>query len=163
MIELNVGKQKKYTSEKKNVRQTSVISFAEHVFVDLQQQSKKDLEKLKFTLRLCEKSVLKNALIGQFDFDFAVVYSMKEHAIKHQWVALSNPGAEDFSTVEGYMKLSISITGDGDKPIELKDDDMEEETEAIMPASMKPKFHQLRLHVIKGEHLPQLDSNLLGG
>ena len=31
-----------------------------------------------------------------------------------------------------------------------------------MPAAIKPKFKQLKLHLIKGEHLPRLDKKLVG-
>ena len=60
------------------------------------------------------------------------------------------------------MKLSGSVYGVNDTPLELKMDDGPESEDCVMPASLKPKYTQLKLHIVKGEHLPKLDVKLIG-
>jgi len=73
-----------------------------------------------------------------------------------------NPNSEDFSAVAAYMKLSASVYGVDDKPLELKMDTSDDDSNCQMPASMKPKYTQLKMHLIKGEHLPKLDVKMIG-
>jgi len=73
-----------------------------------------------------------------------------------------NPDSEDFSSVAGYIKISASCHGIEDTPVELKVDDKDDDADAVMPASIKPKFTQLKMHIVKGEHLPRLDVAMIG-
>ena len=41
-------------------------------------------------------------------------------------------------------------------------DDNDDDDNCIMPASIKPKYTQLKMHIVKGEHLPKLDVKLIG-
>lgn len=54
-------------------------------------------------------------MIGAYDFDLAYIYFMKQHALLHRWLALSNPSSENFNEVTGYLKLSISVNATGDE------------------------------------------------
>ena len=74
-----------------------------------------EVEEAKISIRLLDKGYFKDALIGAYEFDLAYIYMMKDHAMLHQWIALSNPEAEDFSEVAAYMKLSISVAAAGDE------------------------------------------------
>ena len=109
-----------------------------------------------------EKGVFKEAIFGLFEFDFSYVYNMENHTMFHQWVALNNPAGEDFAAVSAFLKLSVSIHGADDKPQELGEDPDPNNDKCMMPAAIKPKFKQLKLHLIKGEHLPRLDKKLVG-
>jgi len=42
---------------------------------------------------------------------------MKDHLLLHRWIALSNPNAENYAEITGYLKLSISIAASGDEQI----------------------------------------------
>ena len=70
--------------------------------------------------------------------------------------------SEDFSSVSAYLKMSASVYGVDDTPKELKVDENDDDDNCIMPASIKPKYSQIKLHIIKGEHLPRLDVKLIG-
>ena len=48
---------------------------------------------------------------------------MENHTKQHQWFALINPNSEDFASVSAYMKISGSVYGATDTPVELKMDD----------------------------------------
>lgn len=39
---------------------------------------------------------------------------MKDHAMLHKWICMSNPDSEDFGEVTGYLKISITVTAEGD-------------------------------------------------
>lgn len=58
--------------------------------------------------------------------------------------------------------MSASVYGVGDTPKELKLDEGDDDDNCIMPASIKPKYSQLKMHIVKGEHLPKLDIKLIG-
>ena len=77
-------------------------------------------------------------------------------------MALINPDSEDFASIAAYIKLSGSVYGVDDSPVELKMDENDDDENCVMPASIKPKFTQLKMHIIKGEHLPKLDFKLVG-
>ena len=162
MVEANVGNIKKYTPVQSSVTATSNVSFMNHIFVDLQKQSVAQLETTKISIRLMEKGVFKEAVFGLFEFDFSYVYNMEDRTMFHQWVALNNPASADFSAVAAFLKLSVSIHGADDKPIELGEDPNPNNDKCMMPAAIKPKFKQLKLHIVKGEHLPRLDKKLVG-
>jgi hypothetical protein len=50
---------------------------------------------------------------------------MKNHTLEHRWIALSNPGSQDYDQVCGYLKISIAVTTKGDGPVQLLEDNME--------------------------------------
>ena len=87
-----------------------------------------------------EKGVLKDVRIGLFEFDFSYIYMMEDRTMLHQWVGLNNPDGEDFSAVAAFLKLSASIHGKDDKPIELAEDDKPDSENMLMPAAIKPKY-----------------------
>ena len=73
-----------------------------------------------------------------------------------------NPDSEDFASVAAYLKISGSVYGVDDTPIELNMDENDDDSDCVMPASLKPKYTQLKMHIIKGEHLPKLDFKFVG-
>ena len=73
-----------------------------------------------------------------------------------------NPESEDFSAVSAYLKISGSVYGVDDTPVEIKMDENDDDDNCVMPASLKPKYTQLKMHIVKGEHLPKLDVKLVG-
>ncbi len=77
-------------------------------------------------------------------------------------MAMINPNSEDFSSVAAYIKLSGSVYGVEDTPRELKMDEKDDGDDCIMPASIKPKYTQLKMHIVKGEKLPKLDVKMIG-
>ena len=120
------------------------------------------LEQSRITVKVLEKAYFKDAMIGQFEFDFSHVYFMQDHMWEHVWVALTNPNSEDFSALNGYLKLSASIYGADDDPHELKEDPNNNDDNVQIPPSVKPSFKQIKLHILKGEHLPRLDAAIIG-
>jgi len=75
------------------------------------------------SIRVKNKGLLKDQLIGMYEFDMARVYSEKKHAIHNQWIALFNPESSNFSEITGNLKLSISVMGPGDEQVQLSEND----------------------------------------
>ena len=145
-----------------NVSDTTVANFDSHVFIELFKQSVADLEGTKILIKVNEKGYFKNSLIGQIELDLTYLYNLENHTMQHKWFAMINPDSEDFSSVAGYIKISGSVYGIDDKPVELKIDENDDDDEAVIPASVKPKFTQLKMHIVKGENLPRLDTKVIG-
>ena len=89
--------------------------WSEHLFLEPKNVEKQAAEEGKIEIKLMDKGFLKNALIGQFDFDLSFIYFMKDHLLLHQWLALSNPNSENYSEITGYIKVSISVVCTGDE------------------------------------------------
>lgn len=62
----------------------------------------------------------------------------------HKWVILTNPQSKDFGETTGQLKLSITVSGEGDKQVPIEDDPNPEQEHIIAPPQVKPKFYQLR-------------------
>ena len=107
---------------------------------------KRTAEDGKIKLRLLDKGIFKNELIGEFEFDVSQIYFKKDHTLLHKWIAISDPSGENYADITGYLKLSISVTCTGDEAIQITDDTNEiEDTEILMPPSLNPKFYQVKI------------------
>ena len=162
IAEVSVQNQKEVTKEIKDVTPTTVCEFDSHIFIELMGQSVAELEQTKILIKLQQKGFFKTVLIGQIEVDLTYIYNLENHTQQHTWLAMINPDSEDFSSVAAYIKLSASVYGVEDKPVELKMDENDDSDECIMPASLKPKYTQLKMHIVKGEHLPKLDVKMFG-
>ena len=119
----------------------SVVSWREHIFIEARDVDKADAEAAKISVKLMDKGLLKNELIGEFNFDMSYIYFMKDHVMLHKWLALSDPGGADFSKIAAYLKVSISVSSVGDTQVEIKDDDDEaDNTDVMMSPALHPEF-----------------------
>lgn len=103
--------------------------------------------------------------MGQYDFDVAYIYFKNDHAMLHQWVAMSNPSSENFNEVTAYLKISISVACQGDKQIQISEDnsvDKTDEDKIMMPPSIRPEFYQIKFKFFRAEELPIMDMALFG-
>jgi len=57
-----------------------------------------------------------NSTIGQYEDTVSSVYLAPKHKIEHVWIALTNPDSEILGKVTGILKVSMSVTGPGEKP-----------------------------------------------
>lgn len=63
----------------------------------------------------------------------------------HEWLAISNI-QNDFSTITGYVKVSLVLFGENDKNIELmpeKITSITKEKRVLMPPNIERKNYQL--------------------
>lgn len=99
------------------------------------------MESGKIEIRLLDKGFFKDAMIGFYEFDLSYIYLMKDHAMLHKWIVMSNPEGENFGEVTGYLKLSITICGEGDSQVAIGEDPNPGEDDIIQPPQIKPEFY----------------------
>jgi hypothetical protein len=77
-----------------------------------------------------------------FEFDLSFIYLKDKHLLLHKWLALNNPGAENFSEICGYVKVSISVSASGDEQVQINEDTAKvEDTDIMMSPSLNPTFY----------------------
>lgn len=122
------------------------------MFLESNNVEKDDAKKAKITLKLMDKGLFKETMIGMFDFDMSYIYFMKGQLLSHQWLALSNPNSDEHSKITAYMKVSIAVTCTGDEPVEIKiDDSGHENGNIMMPPSLNPKFYQIKVRIVQAQ------------
>lgn len=127
MLEVTSLGQKQFSSAKDDIGGTSEITYGEHIFLEAPNVDKKAAEEGKIKLRLLDKGLFKNSMIGEFDFDVSAIYFKQDHALLHKWIALSDPYGENYNEITGYLKVSISVTCTGDEAIQIEEDNGEVE------------------------------------
>ena len=83
-----------------------------------------------------------------------------QHAIQHQWVALTNPDSADPNSIKGFLKVSVAVQGPGDSSVKLVDDEGAdtEEQQVMMPSSIKKEYKQVVISFIEAQKLPKMDT-----
>jgi hypothetical protein len=66
------------------------------------------------SIKVKNKGLLQDEIIGTYDFDLAKIYFMEKHTLEHQWLALVNPESKNINEVTGNLKISVNIMGIGD-------------------------------------------------
>ena len=158
MLEVTCLGQKQFSSAKDDIGGTAEISFGEHIFLEAPNIDKKTAEEGKIKLKMLDKGLFKNSMIGEFDFDVTQIYFKPDHALMHKWVALSDPYGDNYNEITGYIKICISVTCTGDEAIQMEDDEAEvEDTDVLMPPSLNPEFYQIKIRFFTAQELPIMD------
>ena len=104
------------------------------MFLEPRDVTKKEAEDAQIVIRLLDKGIFKDNLIGIFEFNLSFVYLKKDHVLLHQWIAFSNPNSENYSKITGYLKVSISVACSGDEQVQIEEDDgVEGDDNVLMP------------------------------
>ena len=107
---------------------------------------------------------LSRDLVGQAFVDASAIYFARHHELWRTWVALQAPhgdrtrffGKDARGGVQGYVRLSITLLGEGDSPcIHLEEED---ESPILLPPSICQRVAFLRVGVYCTRHLPRMDS-----
>lgn len=101
---------------------------------------------------------MKDAVLGEYEFDLSFIYLKDGHELQHQWLALSNPGSKNFNEITGYLKCSLSVVGHADKKVQLEEDPNSDSNAVLMPPQIKPEYFQLRIRFFHAEGLPKMDN-----
>lgn len=161
IIVTGFGKEKA-TSIKQDVGGAAVVYWGEHLFFERKNldHSQIALERLLIEAK-DHRAILKDNRIGLYEFDLATIYGENQHTLKHIWIALFNPDSENFEVVKGYLKVSISVLHETDKPIDLtvKDASTIGEEELKIPAQLKPKLSQLVVTLLDANSLVKMDTH----
>jgi hypothetical protein len=78
---------------------------------------KKEADDAKIMIKLMDKGMFKDKLIGQFELDMSFVYLREDHLLLHKWLAFSNPMGEDWAKIQCYAKVSISVSHEADTQV----------------------------------------------
>ena len=137
---------KQYSTAKDDIGGIGEVVWSEHIFLEPKNIDKKDAEDGKISIKLQDKGLFKDALIGSYEFDLSFIYLKKDHVLLHKWIALNNPGSENFAEICGYVKVSISVAATGDEQVQIKDDTSGvEDPDILMSPSLNPTFYQIRI------------------
>ena len=157
MVKITCFGESKRTSSVK----TGCISytFDEHFYFEKSNLSAKQLDCSKIMIEVYDSSNSKNRkdYFGIYEFDLQYIYSMKNHCLKNNWLALANPESDDLTKVRGYLKVSISVLNDLDPRVELKIND--KNVDISFPTQIKKKYKQLSFYIIRAEKLPEMNTS----
>ena len=117
IIEVNCMGQKIFSTSKDDIGGLGEVNWSEHLFLEPKGIDKEEAENGKIMIKLLDKGIFKDVIIGEFEFDLSFIYFMKDHTMLHKWLALSNPNCDDFAKIQAYMKVSISVAVEGDEQI----------------------------------------------
>ena len=103
--------EKKYTASKDDVPcgSAAMSQWKEHMFFEPRNIHASKIEMETITIKVMNKGIFRDELIGTYEFDMTAIYFKEKHALQHQWLALMNPEGEDFSEITGNLKVSISV------------------------------------------------------
>ncbi|KAF0685796.1 Aste57867_22404 [Aphanomyces stellatus] len=155
VVYANVMDQRQHTAVKKKTLSAVWDDVLIFTFRDL------DKDKVESgSIKICvmdSNTIQREELIGEAQFDVSLIYSKLNHQICSTWVGLSAPGQDG---IQGYLRLSITIIGPGDKfvpppPIDPTHNGMEN---IIIPRSVKQEVNFLVVSVHMGRDLPPMDS-----
>ncbi len=78
----SLGK-KQYSSAKSKIGSLTEVVWSEHVFIEQKDVTKQQAESGKILIKLLDKGLFKNEIIGQFEFDLSYIYLMDKHAMEN--------------------------------------------------------------------------------
>lgn len=152
---------KEFSSAKDDIGGVGEVVYSEHLFLEAKNCDKEKAESGKILIKVMDKGMFKDCLIGEFEFDMSFIYFKKDHVMLHQWIALSNPHGDNWADIAAYMKVSISVSCTGDEQTQITEDEsLEEDTNVIMSPALNPSFYQIRIKVFGGCDLPMMDASM---
>jgi hypothetical protein len=132
--------------------------YDEHFYFEKTNLSVEQLDSSKILIEVYDASNAskRKDYFGIYEFDLEYIYNMKNHSLKNNWIALSNPESDNITKIRGYLKLSISVLNDNDPRVELITDNSS--SKCLIPSQIKVEYKQLSIYLIKAEELPDMDS-----
>ena len=131
-------------------------TFNEHVYFNETDLSVEILDSAKIVIEVYDfHNSKRENYIGIQEFDFEYIYKQPEHCLKNIWVALANPESKDITSINGYLKLSISILSYDDPKIELLPMP-NNDSDCMIPPQIELKYKQLAIYIFKGENFPDV-------
>jgi hypothetical protein len=135
--------QKRNTQVIKGV--TSCV-FDETFIFNLAKMDKSTIEDGIIRVACKDSGLLGNTMIGAYVVDATLIYTMnKDHEFYRQWVPLMDDSDPEDVGVQGYLKISITMVGPGEKP-KTHDEDAERAAEIAKEAMAGSDISSLVLH-----------------
>jgi len=160
VVSVRFGSKVRTTAKKDDVGQLAVVRWEEHLFFETHIDTPEQLAAETLNIEVFDsRHILKNDLLGSYEMDATYLYGCEKHALVHKWLAITNAKSKDFTKVRAYLKVGISLLGDGDELVDLNVKlPTEAKTEEILlPPQIQQKGCQITVRCVRGEHFPQLD------
>ena len=74
MIQLNCMAQRKFSSALKDIDNMGIANWSEHIFFEFRNLESEELGDAKVSLKLMDKSVFRDDMIGIYEFDLSYLY-----------------------------------------------------------------------------------------
>ena len=74
---------KKYSSSKEKIGSLTQIVWNEHIFLEPLSVDKREAEAAKIVIKLMDKGIFKDQMIGEFTFDLSTIYLKDKHVLLH--------------------------------------------------------------------------------
>lgn len=161
MVEISCLGDRKYTTAQNDIDNIGIAIWNEHIFFEPKNMEADKMNNGKIEIKLLDKGFFKDTVIGFYEFDLSYIYLMKDHALMHKWIIMSNPESEDFGEVTGMLKLSITICGTGDEQVSITEDTNPLEDDVIQPPQITPEFYQLHVRFFCAQKIVPMDMALL--
>lgn len=75
--------QREYSSAKEDIGGVGEVVYSEHIFLEAKNIDKEKAESAKVMLKLMDKGMFKDCLIGEFELDLSFIYLKKDHVLLH--------------------------------------------------------------------------------
>ncbi|MCO5110335.1 MAG: hypothetical protein M9929_05760 [Burkholderiaceae bacterium] len=113
VVYVKLGDQSQHTAIMKGT--TSAV-FDHHMFFNFPKLTRAEVEALTIDVSVFDANILLSSeLIGKFVFDAVDVYYQPHHCYHRRWVGLVDPTNGKDRGLQGYLRLSVSVLGPGDK------------------------------------------------
>ncbi|KAL5474945.1 hypothetical protein EMCRGX_G026978 [Ephydatia muelleri] len=157
LVKVAVGNVVKETSTKCGTNnpfwdETLVYNFKEHPQLLMDKA-------VKFKV-LNTRKILKDAVIGSFEFDVGLAYSEPDHCFIHKWLLLTEPH-DSTGKPKGFLKISINVLGPGmdatPSPSICSPDNVDIESNLLRPSGAQIQPATLHVRIFEAADLPQMD------
>lgn len=160
-VEVTAFGHTKITEKKEGITNDSKVYFGDHLFFVNTFMDRDQLEDSSLSLTVFKKGVFSSQAIGSLILNVSAIYFETNHTLSHRWFVLQNK-SENFEKPMGFLKISVNLASDGDEKTELKPESIEGNLESSasgfeLPPSIKLKFSQLKLTIIRGVNLPRVE------
>ena len=149
LLRLNSGSSKNQFSKSIDcpVQSDAKQNWGEHFFFEKIGMTSDQIQQEVLEIRIMDKGMLRDTVVGIFDIDISQVYFKDKHAIQNQWVAFGSESnatnADADGKIKGIVQVSIAVQGPGDNAVVLQEAqglENSEEAEVLMPASIRKAY-----------------------
>lgn len=81
LIKVKILGNSKSTSTKNGITKTTPIKWDEHLFIEVGEQTQKEIETALIEIEILNKGFFKSDLIGYFPLSTVTIYNLKDHLI----------------------------------------------------------------------------------
>lgn len=116
-IKIIAMEDEKSSTQKKQIGFDTRLFWGEHFYFTKKYNVRADLEDDIIELKVYNTAnLLTKSLLGTLKINLTSIYYEKDQKFEHRWFLIQNRD-KALTTPTGYIKLSASLTGEGDKQV----------------------------------------------